>query len=754
MIIRPVLRRSAAGVLLLLAAGASALHAQGPGPGRLTVERVFSPEFYGDPFGPVKWLGDGSGYTTLEPAAEGAGRDIVRYDARTGQRSVLVAARRLVPEGSDGPLAVSGYDWSADGKKLLVFTNTARVWRYHTRGDYWVLDLESGRLRRLGGPEAAPSTLMFAKFSPDSRRVGYVREHDVYVEELETGRVVPLTADGSRTTINGTFDWVYEEELDLRDGWRWSPDGKRIAYWQLDATGVRDFLLVNNTDSIYSFVVPVQFPKAGTTNSAARVGVVSAEGGPTTWLELPGDPRNHYPARMDWAASSDEVLVQQLNRRQNTNRVFLAAAASGSVREVLTERDSAWLDPVDDLVWLDGGRRFTWISERDGWRHVYVASRDGRELRQATRGSYDVWSIQRIDDREGWIYFVASPGNPTQRYLYRARLDGRGAPQRLSPEGQPGTHSYGVSPDARWAIHSYSRFGTPSTVELVELPGHRVARTLVGNERQKRAVAALERGEVEFFRVPNGEGTELDGYLMKPPGFDPARRYPILFFTYGEPAQSTVRDWWEGSAYLWHLMLTQRGYLVASIDNRGAPAPRGRAFRKAIYKQLGVVNANDQAAGARALLRRPYVDGDRAAVWGWSGGGAMTLNLLFRHPGLFGTGMAVSPVTDLHYYDTIYQERYTGLPQEDSAAYRTGSPVNFVEGLRANLLLVHGSGDDNVHYQNSQALVNALVAANKPFDFMEYPNRTHCICEGEGTTEHLYNLLTRYLNDHVPAGAR
>ncbi|MFL5384754.1 MAG: DPP IV N-terminal domain-containing protein [Longimicrobiaceae bacterium] len=732
---------------------AAPLGAQQADSSRLTLERIYAgAELQPRSISQLRWSEGGAAYITLEPAADGSGRELVRHETATGARTVLVSARALTPAGAEQPLAVQGYEFSPDGGKLLIYTNSRKVWRVNSRGDYWVLDRASGRLTQLGGG-AAPSTLMFAKFSPDSRRVGYVRENNLYVEELEGGRIVPLTRDGSRTTINGTFDWVYEEEFGIRDGWRWSPDGRRIAYWQLDATGVREFSLINDTDSLYSFVVPVQYPKAGGTNSAARVGVVPAGGGATTWLRVPGDPRDNYIARMEWAASSDEVVLQHLNRLQNTNEVMLGDARGGAVRTVLTERDSAWLDVVRQVPWLDGGRRFLWQSERDGWRRLYAVSRDGREVRPVTPAGADVVDVVQVDEPGGWVYFRASPTNATQLYLWRARLDGSRA-ERVTPASfTRGRHAYNLAPGAGWAVHTYSSFGDPSVYELVRLPSHERVRTFEDNAALRARLGTLARGPVEFFRVDAG-GVPLDGWVMKPPGFDPARRYPVLFYVYGEPAGQTVTDDYEPFSYLWHLLLTQRGYVVVSVDNRGTPSPRGRAFRKAIYQGFGVLNAADQAAAARAVRRWAFVDSTRVGVWGWSGGGSTTLNLMFRYPELYATGMSVAPVSDPRYYDTIYEERYMGLPQRSPEAYRAGSAVNVAGGLRGNLLIVHGTGDDNVHYQNTEAVVNALVAANRPFTMMAYPNRTHCICEGDGTTLHLFSLLTRYLEEHLPAGPR
>jgi dipeptidyl-peptidase-4 len=747
-----VIRRQLAAfaALVLLASPAWAQQADSS---LLTLARVYgSGEFASQKFGPSRWLGDGAAYTTLEAVADGPGEDIIRYDVESGRREVMVSARELTPKGAEEPLPVEDYAWSPDGQKLLVFTNTQPVWRLNTRGDYWVLDRATGALRQLGGRDAKPSTLMFAKFSPDGGRVAYVRENNLYAEDLASGTITPLTTDGSRTLINGTFDWVYEEELMnyYADGWRWSPDGRSIAYWQLNADRVKNFDLINNTDSLYSRVISVQYPKVGQENSAARVGIVPAAGGATRWLEIAGDPREHYIPRMDWAAGSDEVILQRLNRLQNTDEVMLGNARTGQVRTVLTERDSTWVDVVDDLVWLNGGKEFTWVSERDGWKHVYAVTRDGKSVRLVTRGDFDVLEVKGIDDKGGWLYYVASPDNPAQKYLFRTRLDGKGKPERITPSAEAGTHVYDRSPNYKYAIENFSSLGTPPVIRLVRLPGSQVIRTLVDNAPLRSRVAGLRRGPVEWLSIPTAGGAKMPGVLMKPADFDSTRKYPLLFFVYGGPGNAEVEDQW-GGYWLWHTMLTQKGYLVAIVDNRGTPAPLGRAWRKAIYGQLGVLETEDQATAARALMQRSYVDPGRVGIWGWSYGAFMTLNVLFQHPDIYRTGVAVSPVTHWAMYDNVYTERFNGLITTNRAGYDRGSPISYVGGFQGNLLLVHGGGDDNVHFQNTEMLINALVAANKPFQFMEYPNRTHCICQGKNTTLHLFSLITRYLDQNLLA---
>ncbi|UCF19052.1 MAG: S9 family peptidase, partial [Gemmatimonadota bacterium] len=410
------------------------------------------------------------------------------------------------------------------------------------------------------------------------------------------------------------------------------------------------------------------------------------------------------------------------------------------------------VDAVNDVYWLGDGASFTWPSYRDGWRRYYRISRSDGAMRPITGGGFDVDTVLHIDEEGGWFYFMAAPENPTQLYLFRTRLDGSGQAQRLTPADQPGTHRYEISKDGRYAFHWYSRFGVPTAVELVRLPGHEVVRTLADNAELKDKLATLTKGEAEFFRVDVGDGVELDGWMMKPPDFDPNNQYPVLFYTYGGPWGATAQDAWAGGNYLWHLMLTQKGYIVMSVDNRGTPVPRGREWRKAIYGRGNAIAAADQAAAVRVIREWPYIDADRIGMWGWSNGGSMSLNAILQYPELYNTAMAVAPVPDDRFYDTIYTERYMGMPDQNAEGYRESSPITYAENLKGNLLIVHGTGDDNVHYQGTEVLMNALIAANKQFTIMPYPNRSHGIFEGRGTTMHLWTLLTNYLLEHMPPG--
>lgn len=720
----------------------------------LSLDRLYGkPEFSAKSYG-VKWLEAGQGYVRLEKSkATKEARDIVRVDPASGKREILVAAKALIPEGKKKPLAVSGYTFTKDLAKVLIYTNTRRVWRVHSRGDYWVLDRASGKLHQLGGKEAPEATLMFAKFSPaDSNRVAYVRNKNVYVEDLATGRIEVLTKRSRDTVINGTFDWVYEEELGLRDGFRWSPDGKRIAYWQMDEEGVKEMHMINNVPGNYPQVVTFRYPKVGETNARARVGVVSADGGETTWVRVEGDPRNHYIARMDWADNSKELLLQRLNRLQNRNAVMIADAATGKARTVYTDRDEAWIEVRFGFTdWVED--QFTYVSERAGWRQLYLVSRAG-EAKKVTRGNFDIIRMLKLDAANGIAYFTASPKNATERYLYRINLDGTGL-KRLSPAKQRGSHSYSISSDAKWAVHTFSSIHSPPVTQLIKLSTHEPVRTLEDNVALRKKVAALAQPKREFFQIDIGDGVKVDAYAVLPPNLDCSKKYPLFLYVYGEPAGQTTVNRWSGPGGIWHWMLAQQGYVVMSIDNRGTTAPRGNVWRKSIYRQVGILASKDQAAAVRQVLKdRPYLDADRVGVWGWSGGGSMTLNALFRYPELYHAGISIAPVPNQLLYDTIYQERYMGLPDDNKEGYKNGSPITFAKNLKGKLQLIHGTADDNVHYQGMAKLVDTLVAHNKPFEMLAYPNRSHSIREGKGTTLHLRTAMTEFLRRNLPPGPR
>ncbi len=509
--------------------------------------------------------------------------------------------------------------------------------------------------------------------------------------------------------------------------------------------------MIDNTSAKYSRAIRFAYPKVGERNSAGRVGVVSiatTSQKPVQWLDVPGDPREHYIAKMEWMPDSQELILQQFNRLQNVNRVMIANAKNGSVRSVLTETDDTWLENENPVQWLKPGKVFLWISERDGWRHAYRAEIGTDKLDCLTPGLFDAIKIEAVDTKNGWLYYAASPENPTQRYLYRITLSG-GAPQRVTPDNQPGTHTYDFSPNNEYAVHTYSTINEPPVSELVQISDHKRIRELTTNRVLKENLAKLRLPSTEFLKVDIGHDMPLDAWCIKPVDFDAKAKYPLLFYVYGEPHGQTVKDAWQGQRGLWHMMLAQQGYVVASVDNRGTMSPRGKAWRKCVHRQIGILASQEQAAAATALLERwQFVDRSRVNIWGWSGGGSMSLNAIFRHPDLYTTAIAVAPVPNQLLYDTIYQERYMGLPDDNASGYLNGSPLTFAKQLKGNLLLVHGTGDDNCHYQGVELLINELIAQNKQFSVMPYPGRSHSISEGTNTARHFYALLARFLDEH------
>lgn len=717
----------------------------------LSVDRIYrSGELSAQGFS-ANWAPETDQFWTFEGQGQ-TERDLVFVNPATGEKSVFMSAKDLIPEGREKPLGVDSFDSNPDNSKVLIYTNTRRVWRYNTRGDYWVLNRKDGKLKQVGAgmPE---STLMFAKWFPGGKRVAYVQDRDVYVEDIESGKRTKVTQRESDEIINGTSDWVYEEELDLRDGFRISPDGKRIAYWQFDTSGIKDFVMINNTDTLYPQLTRFKYPKAGTINSSVRVGTVELQSGQTTWFEIPGDPRNHYIARTEWI-NGNELLVQQLNRQQNENRVYRVDASSGKSELIFVDRDQAWVDVNDDLFWLDDRKKCTWVSERDGWKHIYVADLETGKLKLVTSGDFDVMEIVRFDSERQKFFFVASPDNPTQRYLYSIDLSGKNL-KRITPAAQQGTHVYQISPKANLAIHTYSKFGVPPVVELVSLPDHRVLKSYATNEALKEKIARLPATPHKFSSVETEDGTRIDCWQILPPGFDPSRKYPLMIYVYGEPWGTTVTDSWMGNRFLWHKMLAEKGYVVMSFDNRGTKVPRGRAWRKSIYRQIGILAANDQAEALKSALKKfSFIDADRVGIWGWSGGGSMSLNAMFKYPDLYHTAISIAPVPDQRYYDTIYQERYMDTPQNNPQGYRDGSPITHAKNLKGNLMLIHGTGDDNCHYQTMEKLINELIRLDKQFSMFAYPNRSHSIREGANTTPHLRKLMLRFLLDNLAPGAK
>lgn len=642
--------------------------------------------------------------------------------------------------------------WNNDRSKILIYTNSSRVWRVNSKGDYWYFEMKTGKGRQIGKGLPA-SSLQFAKFSSDNKNVAYISKHNLYVEDLNTGKITQLTKDGTDKIINGTFDWAYEEELSIRDGFSWSPTGKSIAFYHVDASTIPRHLMINNTDSLYPFIIPVEYPKAGEKPSAVKIGTVNITTKKITWMQIPGDPANNYLVRMNWAGN-EEVMAAQLNRLQNEATFYLCNTNTGKATKIYTEKpEMGWIDQFNLLewdsnwwTWIDNYKYFLRTKEKDGWLHIFKISHDGKQEELLTKGNFDA-NLLKVDQATGDVYFEATPYDGTQRYLYKVNIN-QPDTVRVTPPVFNGTNNYRFSPDGKFALHINASISRDYNFRLVQLPDHKKVYPAAEDK-----FTAPELGfKLEKFKVQTVDGIDMDGIMAKPNDFDPSKKYPVFFFVYGEPAAAVANDLPDFNGYIAELI--PRGYIGIAMDNRGTPVMKGTAWRMGIYKKIGVVNSRDQAMAAKEILKWNFIDTTRVAVHGWSGGGAMTLNLLFRYPEIYKTGVAVSAVTDQRYYDNIYTERYMGLPKDEPDAYKEASPITYAKNLKGHLLYMHGTGDDNVHYKNAENLINELVKQGKTFNLMVYPNRTHGIFEGTGTSQHVAKTIIKFIEEYCPPGAR
>lgn len=720
----------------------------------LTIDRIYNSNEFSQEFErSMQWIENGNAYIIIEQSSsiEGAD-DLIKYTSSKQEKTVFISAKSLLINGK--PLQISSFTLSTDGSKVLFFNNTSRVWRSFSKGDYWVYDFNTKKLKQLG-TSFKSSSLMFAKFSADNKYIAYVQDFNIYKEDFSTGKITQLTFDGTGEIINGTFDWAYEEEFGKRDGFSWSPKADYIAYWQIDASDIETFYMINNTDSIYSKPVPLQYPKVGRDPSGAKLGLINLSTKKTEWISIPGGEKENYIPGMQWI-NEDLMLIQQMNRHQNTLIVWSFKPSTKSLKKVYTEVEETWVDlgypdisadgwGDNDLPLVGNGTAFLRMTETDAWRHIYKINISTGEKTLITPFDYDVASIRPATDKE--VYFIASPSNSTQRYLYKTDLKGKGNVKRVTPEIYEGVNNYSFAPNGKYAKHIHQSTKEVRTAHLVELPSHKIIKTLADNKAYKAKLSSLELPEIKFTKVTTEEGIDIDVRMVLPIGFDATKKYPVLFHVYGEPWGQVATDMQIG---LWNIMMAQKGYVIIDMDNRGTPCLKGSAWRKSIYRKIGVINSLDQGQAAKEILKLDYLDTDRTAVWGWSGGGSMTLNLMFKYPEIYKTGIAVAAVSNQLIYDNIYQERYMGLPQENREDFINGSPITYAKNLEGNLLIVHGTADDNVHYQSAEMLVNELIKQNKQFQIMPYPNRSHGIREGENTTRHLYTMLTNYLLMHTP----
>jgi dipeptidyl-peptidase-4 len=754
----------------LVFAGAVPAAAQPTDTAELTLESLFaSPTFYGEGFQGGRWAESGPVVRYIERSDESGATDLMEYDLEADTRIRLIDGSQLKKSDSDRLLQIEDYTYSADRSRVLLYTDSERVWRLNTKGYYYVYDVEAGTLAPIA--DRAAGLQMFAKFSPDGDRVAFVRDRDLFVVNLRTGEETRLTDSGSPGgVINGTFDWVYEEEFGLRDGFRWSPDGQHIAFFQLDESATRDFQMTDFR-TLYPEYTQFRYPKAGEVNAEIRIGVIDIPSGETrffdtdTWNE--GGDVTEYLALMGWTPAVDgqhRVWMARMNRDQNDLDLLYGDPTSMELEVVLEETSDAWIDvetgfsdlDMGTITFLDDDAHFVWRSDRSDYSHLYLYENDGTFVRPLTSGEWDVTSFHGIDEAAGALYVTGTRQSPIERHLYRvpfgadAGTNGHGA-EPVKITDRAGWHAVNTSADLRYYIDTYSNVSTPPVVSLHTTDGALV-KVLEANEDLIATVESLGLAPVEFMEVPAADGTPLNAYLIKPRDFDASKEYPLLVHTYGGPGSQEVRNAWGGTERLWHYHLAEEhGVLVAGVDNRGTGG-RGKGFKAQTYKRLGILEAEDQIAAGQWFGAQPWVDADRLGIWGWSYGGYLSLLAMLYEDGpeTYDLGIAVAPVTNWRFYDTIYTERYLSTPQKNAEGYDLGSPVTYAENLRddQDLLLVHGDFDDNVHVQNTVAMVDALQAEGKQFDMMIYPGRNHGIYGGS-TRIHLYTLLTDFITENL-----
>lgn len=743
---------------------------------RLSLEQIYaSGTFSSDFFRGGQWAESGPVIQYIE--SEDGATHLVQYNLETDEETRLIDGSRLRAPDTGRLIQIERYAYSPNGDDVLLYTDSERVWRQNTKGYYYLADLATGEVKAIA--DRAKGFQMFAKLSPSGDRVAFVRDRNLFVVDLATMTETQLTSDGSEGgIINGTFDWVYEEEFGLRDGWAWSPDGQHIAFFKLDETETRDFEM-GDLRGQYPEQMRFRYPKAGEVNSEVQIGVIDTRAAGAvryfdtgTWgdgMDSATDvDAEEYIARMGWTpeiGGKHRVWMFRLDRDQNDLDLLYGDPDTGALQTVMQESEPTWIDVESDkLTYLPDGEHFVWQTEVSGNKHLELYRNDGQKVGAFTTGAYDVASFHGIDTERGVLFFsAAKDGGPVGQQFYAARvaMDGAApsAPIRITTE--PGTHRINLSDDYRYVIHTHSSASSPPTIALEEVvldlgarpsASLRPLKTLVDNADLRETLARFDLPTPEFMEVPGEDGVMLNAWMIKPTNFDARAEHPVLMYVYGGPGSQTVQDSWGGQRYLWHSYLAQElGVIVVSVDNRGT-GNRGKAFESGTYKQLGVQEAADQQAAARYLAGLPYVDGERIGIWGWSYGGYMTLMSLLVNdgPSTFSLGVSVAPVTDWRQYDTIYTERYMSTPQANPDGYRITSPVTYADRLspRQDLLIVHGDADDNVHFQNAVQMVDALIGANKQFDFMMYPGRNHGIYGGT-TRLHLFTMITDYIAENL-----
>jgi dipeptidyl-peptidase-4 len=678
---------------------------------------------------------DGEHYTLLTRNPE-TGTAIVKYRYTTGEAVAEITSTKSIENATGQQVAMRSYSFSPDETKILIPTETERIYRHSTRSRYLIYDLTSQTLLAIDSGKQ-----MLANFSPSGNQVAFVKDNNLYYKDLETGTLHTITTDGERNKIiNGATDWVYEEEFGFDQAFFWSPDGRYIAYYRFDETDVPTFSMDIYGQELYPTQDVFKYPKAGEANAKVTIYIYDVRSKTSRQVQLPTD--YEYIPRIKWTANPGRLCVFVMNRHQNHLRLMLAEANSGQTSLLFQERDNAYISIDDDMVFLKDNS-FIWTSERDGYNHIYHIDSRGRIKRQITKGTYDVTSFYGYNPENNTLYYQAAETKPYERHVYAIQLDGKNK-RNLTP-GE-GMHNATFNTGYKYFVHSHSQAFSPPVTTLRNAVGASV-RLLQDNQRLNNRLATYQLGKKEFMEIKGATGIPLSTWILKPADFDPTKKYPVLMFVYGGPGSQTVKDGYDSFNDFWFQHLTTLGYIVVSVDNRGTGA-RGRDFKKATYLQLGKIEHEDQIAAAKALGQLEFIQGDRIGIFGWSYGGYMSSLCLAMGNDVFKMAIAVAPVTNWRFYDTIYTERYMRTPQENASGYDDNSPVNHVDKIKGKLLLVHGTADDNVHVQNSMVMTNALINADVQFTQFMYPDKNHGIYGGN-TRFHLYKMMTEFIQEHL-----
>lgn len=707
--------RSLAVILLLAATGIQAQERTK----NFTIEELFTgTKFFQRGIRAFQWYEGGRSYTTMETDSSTRLSSIWKTDVATGKKSLLIDGAALVTEKGGTPLSIDNYSFSPDGKKFL-FTGVLSARRLKTGGNFYLYDLESGSFRQLTNSTAEQ---MNVKFSPDGSSIGFVRDHNIYTLSLADGKEQQRTFDGAEHIFNGHFDWVYEEEFGIIDGWQFSPDGRHIAYWQIDERREPEFPIMNfiplNQD-----ITRQRYPKAGDPNPIVRIGIVDLSSSTRVWADI-GVPldstQDIYIPRIGWTPRDGRLCVQRLNRHQNSLDLMLIDPADGKSTTIFTETSPTWIDVRDDLTFLKRDDLFVWSSERDGYNHLYLYDLKGKLVRQLTQGEWEVDHLLGVDEKNGRLFFSAGITSPINREIYSVSLEGKNFHRLTREDGSNGAN---FSPDFSVFLHTWSDANTPSRSVLRRTDGSAIRQLEDGR------MAVLDEYRMSpktFFTFTTSDSVRLNAWMIKPPDFDPSKKYPVLMTVYGGPGSQTVLNGWGGIGLLWEEMLAQKGFIVASVDNRGTGA-RGRAFKTITYKHLGKWETHDQIEGAKYFRSLPFVDRGRIGIFGASYGGYMSLMCILQGNDVFKAAVASSSVTHWKFYDSIYTERYMLTPAENPDGYAESAPLTYAKRLQGNLLIVHGTDDDNVHMQNSITMINELLKENKLFETAIYPGSKHGI---------------------------